>query len=295
MIEKTQKIRKRVPVAAIVIMVVLGLYTVSVFVPLAWGFIVSFKSRTNFTEFPFGFPDKLMFSNYVTAFKHFEYTLDGTTGDVVGIGAMLVNTLLYSLGSSFFSTMSACVVAYVTAKFDFFPSKIIYGIVIVTIALPIVGAAPSELHIVRLLHIYDTHIGMWILKSGFAGLYYLIFYAMFKGIPKDFNDAAAVDGASHYRTFFTIVFPLVLKTFSTVYLLYFIGFWNDYQTPLIYMPSFPTLAMGLYSFTFSTNSAVGSVPIRMAGNFMIFVPILIVFLIFRNRLLGNISMGGIKE
>ena len=61
------------------------------------------------------------------------------------------------------------------------------------------------------------------------------------------------------------------------------------------MPSYPTLAMGLYDFTFSTNSVLGSVPIKMAGNFLIFIPILIVFLIFRNKLLGNISMGGIKE
>ena len=293
MMRKTK--HKWISIPVIILMIVLGIYTVSVFIPLLWGFMTSFKTRTNFVEFPFGFPDRLVFNNYLVAIQNFRYTLAGTTGQSVGIGTMLVNTLLYSLGSSFFSTMSACIVAYVTSKFNFFSSKIIYGIVIVTMALPIIGAAPSELHIVRTLHIYDSHIGMWILKSSFLGLYYLIFYAMFKGIPQDYNDAASVDGASHYRIFFTIMLPLVAKTFSTVYLLYFIGFWNDYQTPLIYMPSYPTLAMGLYDFTFSTNSVLGSVPIKMAGNFLIFIPILIVFLIFRNKLLGNISMGGIKE
>jgi multiple sugar transport system permease protein len=162
-------------------------------------------------------------------------------------------------------------------------------------ALPIIGSAPSELHVAKTLGIFDSHTGMWIMKSSFLGMYYLIFYAIFKGIPKDYNDAAAVDGASHYRVFFTIILPLASKTFSTVYLLYFIGFWNDYQTPLIYMPSFPTLAMGLYSFTFANNSATGSVPVKMAGNFLIFIPILIVFIAFKNKLLGNVSMGGIKE
>ena len=279
-----KKMRKRIiSIPMIVLMIVLGIYTISVFIPLVWGFMVSFKSRTNFVEFPFGFPDRLVFNNYVIAVKNFEYTLDGTTGESVGIGVMLVNTLLYSLGSAFFSTMSACIVAYATSRFNFFTSKIIYGIVIVTMALPIIGSMPSELYIVKTLQLYDSHIGMWVLKSSFLGLYYLIFFAMFKGIPKDYSDAASVDGASHYRIFFTIMLPLVLKTFSTVYLLYFIGFWNDYQTPLIYMPSFPTLAMGLYSFTFSTNYEVGSVPIKMSGNFLIFVPILIVFLVFRNK------------
>ena len=291
-----KKMRKRIiSVPMIVLMIVLGIYTVSVFVPLVWGFMVSFKTRTNFVEFPFGFPNRLEFNNYVIAIENFEYTLDGTTGESVGIGVMLVNTLLYSLGSAFFSTMSACIVAYATSRFNFFTSKIIYGIVIVTMALPIIGSMPSELYIVKTLQLFDSHIGMWVLKSSFLGLYYLIFFAMFKWIPKDYSDAASVDGASHYRIFFTIMLPLVLKTFSTVYLLYFIGFWNDYQTPLIYMPSYPTLAMGLYSFTFSTNYEVGSVPIKMSGNFLIFVPILIVFLVFRNKLLGNISMGGIKE
>jgi multiple sugar transport system permease protein len=287
--------KKRISIPAVILMIILGLYTVSVFIPLLWGFMVSFKSRTNFVEFPFGFPDKLVVKNYWVAIENFSYTLDASTGETVYIGGMLLNTLLYSLGCAFFSTMSACIVAYATSKFNFFTDKIIYTIVIVTMALPIIGSAPSELHVAKTLGIFDSHIGMWIMKSSFLGMYYLIFYAIFKGIPKDYNDAAAVDGASHYRVFFTIILPLASKTFSTVYLLYFIGFWNDYQTPLIYMPSFPTLAMGLYSFTFANNSATGSVPVKMAGNFLIFIPILIVFIAFKNKLLGNVSMGGIKE
>lgn len=286
--------KKRLSVPVIVLMVILGIYTVSIFVPLFWGFVSSFKTRKNFLESPFGFPTSFEIKNYLVALQNFSYVLP-SSGDEVLLGGLLLNTLLYSLGGAFFATMSACVVAYATSKFDFFTDRIIYGIVIVTMALPIIGSAPSELHVARTLGIFDTHVGMWIMKSSFLGMYYLIFYAIFKGIPKDFNDAAAVDGASHYRTFFTIIMPLVSKTFSTIYLLYFMGFWNDYQTPLIYMPSYPTLAMGLFSFTFANNVEIDTVPKRMAGNFIVFIPILIVFLVFRNKLLGNVSMGGIKE
>lgn len=292
-IGKNKKFHISVPV--VVLFVVLGLYTVSILIPLLWGFLTSFKSRTDFVESPFGFPTKWIFKNFRIAIENFEYSLDGTTGETVGVGLMLINTLLYALGSAFCSTFAACLVAYATSKFNFVTSKIIYAVVIVTMALPIIGSMPSELRIIRALHLYDTHAGMWILRFNFLGLYYMIFYAMFKGIPQDFTDVAMVDGASHYRVFFKIMLPMVSKTFFTIYLLYFIGFWNDYQTPLIYMPSFPTLAMGLYDFTFTNKPAVSSVPIKMAGNFLIFVPILIVFIVFRNRLMGNISMGGIKE
>ena len=90
--------------------------------------------------------------------------------------------------------------------------------------------------------------------------------------------------------------PLVSKTLATVLLIDFIAFWNDYQTPFLYMPSSPTLAYGLYMFTFSNKSAkISSVPMRMAGCMVLFIPIFIVFISFQKYLIGNVSVGGLKE
>ena len=81
-----------------------------------------------------------------------------------------------------------------------------------------------------------------------------------------------------------------------MWLLSFIGFWNDYQTPLLYFPSKPTLSYGLYRFTTDTTSVAGtSTPLALATCFLLMIPILVVFLFTSEKLIGNVSMGGLKE
>ena len=92
-----------------------------------------------------------------------------------------------------------------------------------------------------------------------------------------------------------IMLPMSKNTLLTVILLNFIGYWNDYQTPLLYIPSHPTLAYGLYLFSNSADNELATIPMKITGCMLMMVPILILFLIFRKRLIGNISIGGLKE
>lgn len=169
-----------------------------------------------------------------------------------------------------------------------------YVIVIVTMVLPIVGNYPSELQLLRTLNLYNTFWGVWLQKANFLGMYFLVFYAIFKNMPNDFAEAAQIDGASEFTIFFRIMLPLCATTFFTVMLIRFIEFWNDYQIPLLYMPSHPTLSYGLYSVYTSSSNELNNVPMRMASTIMVIIPIIVLFLCFKNRLMGNISMGGLK-
>ena len=125
-------------------------------------------------------------------------------------------------------------------------------------------------------------------------MYFFVFLSIFKGIPNAFAEAAKIDGASHFRVFVLIMLPLVKTTFFTVLLIRFIEFWNDYQTPLIYLPSFPTVARGLFAFNLSTANEIASVPGKLAGAMVMLLPILVVFVLFHKRLMGNLTMGGLK-
>ena len=127
----------------------------------------------------------------------------------------------------------------------------IYTVVVVTMVLPVVGNTASELQLVKALGIFDTIPGNWIQKFNFLGMYYLVFYATFRGIPNDFAEAAYVDGAGETHVMVRIIFPLVANIFVTVMLIKFIGFWNDYQTPLLFLPTHPTIAYGVYYLTVS--------------------------------------------
>ena len=161
--------------------------------------------------------------------------------------------------------------------------------------LPIVGNLPSELQLLKLLGLYDHIYGLWICKANFLGLYYLIFFASFKTIPNDFSEAAHIDGASNIKVLLSIALPLVKSTFMTIMLIKFVEFWNDYTVTLTYMPSVPTIAYGLYTYSFSTIPEISNTPMRLVGCLILIVPILIVFVFCHKKLMGNISMGGIKE
>lgn len=289
-------VRRRTLISKMIIVllfIALILYVISLIVPVAWSVLTSLKTRGNFVEDVFGLPREWMFSNYKAVFGEF-YVKVGNK--IVDIPVMVVNSLLYSVGGAFCMTIVPCVTAYAVAKYGHYAvSKILYTVVIVCMILPIVGSLPSELNLVRSLNLYDTFFGIWLMKAHFLGMYFLVFHAAFLSLPKEFSEAAYVDGASNLRVLIQISLPLVRNTFFTVMLLHFISLWNDYQTPMLYIPSYPTLAYGMYQFEFNSNNMLSSVPMKLAGCMIVMLPVLIIFLIFHERLIGNISMGGVKE
>ena len=146
------------------------------------------------------------------------------------------------------------------------------------------------------LQIYDTWIGNFIMKFNFQGMYFLVFYGVFKGISNEYTEAAKIDGASELAVFARIIFPLVKTTFYTIFLIKFIEYWNDYSTLVLYMPSHPTLAYGIIKMVESTRQNALCWPTyRMAACILMSSPILVLFILFRNKITGNVSMGGVKE
>ena len=295
---KTVKKKSVMSPVMLLLFAILVIYTICLIAPLLWGVLTSLKGKYDFRSNIFGLPKKWLFSNYTDAFQAYAKRVPAKEGgfEWVTMGGMIVNSALYSLGCSLVRTLCTCLVAYVTAKFSkFFFSKVVYYLVIVVMILPIVGSMPSELALARSLGLYDHIWGMWVMQFNFLGAYYLVFHAMFKGVPKDFAEAAYIDGASEFTVLVRIMLPMVKSTFFIIVLLYFIGYWNDYQTPMLYIPSHPTMANGLHSFSQSTDNALATIPMKLTGCMLMLLPILVLFLIFHNKMLGNISMGGLKE
>lgn len=284
-------------VVFVIIGVVIAVYCLSLIFALSWAFLTSFKSRGDYVSNPVGFPKSFLFENYLVGFENFYVDVGtGLAKSRVSLLQMIPNTLLYAIGCSFFLTATNCIVAYCCCKFSKFKiTKVYVTLVYVEMALPIVGGQAAELQLIMRLGIYDTMFGMWIMKMYFAGVYFLVFLAMFSSIPKDFADAGYIDGASEFTVLFKLMLPMVSGTFGTVMLIYFISYWNDYQTPLLYMPSLPTLAYGLYRYSFSFRTQITSVPMKMVGCMILFLPIFVVFICFQKVLIGNITMGGLKE
>lgn len=280
---------------SIVAFAMLMTYSLLIILPLLWVFVNSFKGKIDFIENIFGLPDKWLFTNYTTSFKELYVTVrTADASSKVFFGEMMLNTVLYSVGATVASTFIPLIVSYACARFKFRVGKIIYTTVIITMLLPIVGSLPSEMQVVRALGLYDNLIGVWVLKSNFLGMFFLIFFASWKSISREYNEAAEMDGAGNFRILFNIMIPLVMPTVLAVGLMRFIGFWNEYYTPMVFIPSRPTIAYGLYLFNNSVSNAANSIPVQLAGCMAVALPMIVLFVIMRNKIMGNISVGGIK-
>ena len=278
----------------IIIFAFLAVYATSLLIPLIWGVINSLKAPFDYDVNRLGFPKPFTMVNFQRALKLLYAPVPSGQGSRnVLIPELALNSIFYALGCAFFQTLCCCLMAYVTQRFDWKICKIIYSVVIITMILPIIGAMPSELRILKTIGLYDSIPGGWLLRANFLGVYFLVFYETFRAIPRSFAEAAEIDGAGHFGVLFRIMLPLAAKTFGAVMLIYFVQYWNDYQVPLVYIPTKPTLTYAMYTAALSTR--ISSVPERLAVCLVVFVPIFIVFMIFQKKIMGNISMGGLKD
>lgn len=270
---------------------------------LLWAFFTALKGNMEFMNNRLWLPKGSVFdwkwSNFGRVFEELAVPVTYKTGQYAGrtvkinLAGLITYSVLYAVGSAFIGTLAKCVTAYVVSRFNFRIGKIIYGAVIVTMLLPIVGSAPSELAITQALGIYDTFIGAWIQKASFIGLYFLIFYDSFRFIPKDYTEAATLDGAGEFTVFFKIILPLVKNSFVMIFLLLFIEYWNDYQTPLLYLPTHPTVMYATQQLSKNQEGGFGE-PMRMASCITVAIPIIVIFSIFSDKIMGDLTVGGIK-
>lgn len=290
-------IKSKISPVSVILFIVLVIYVAVLIGLLLWGVLTSFKGKIEFKHNPYGFPEKWEL-NIVKVMNNFKLNLEdsrGVTRDV-GLPMMFLYSVLYALGCSLAFTLVQAVTAYAASRFNFMFSKVLYGIVIVTMIVPLVGTLPSELELCVKLGLYNKIYGLWIMRANFLGIYFLIFYNLFRGLPMSFTEAAKIDGASNLMIMTKIIFPLSLNTIGTVLLINFITFWNDYQTPLLYMPGYPTVSYGLYSITIAGTSTaeLQNTPCRLATAVIVIIPILAIFFVFQKRLLGNLTVGGVK-
>ena len=306
-----KKSKKKASPAMIVLGILLAIYAIIMIIIIVSAFFVSVKSsarggfnayRGNEFGFPQGMPWDWKWSNYSEIFGYLETKTDIVENEVL-VGQvtskwydMLLNTFLYTLGGALVQTMVPCLVAYVTTKTKFKFSALFDAVVLIAMIIPIVGAYPSELQLLHNLGIYNTWIGYYVQKAHCISAYYLVFKAMFGSMPEAYAEAARIEGFDEFKIMFRIYIPLAFTVILTVFLIHFITIWNDYNTSLMYMPAHPSLAYGIYYLALkNSTNAIKATPFKMAGSFLLFTPILIVFICFRKVIMQNLSMGGIKE
>ncbi len=293
-----------------IICAILILYILTLVLSLVWGFMTSLKSARDFSYYQnfLGFPNKkysakeLKFENYLAVFEKMKIprstsfysngTLVEHNKDDAGISIIALNTIIYCGAGALVLAFVPFLMSYMVVKFKYKFSKIVYVTALVSMTIPAVGTYAAELTMLRNLGLYDSMLGNLIQKAHFTGQYFFVFCAFFEGLSDGYKEAATIDGASNWRIFTSIIIPLSSKMILTIFMLELVTLWNDYQTPLLYLPTYPTLAYAVHYLAWGVGFGA---PMRIAASMTLAIPMIIFFVIFKDRIMGNVTMGGLKE
>lgn len=292
-ISKLQHKEKRATFA-IVSTIIMAIYSFTLVFPLLWAILSSLKGANDFVLRPFDLPSRWRFEHYVDAFTKLTVKIEtGNTSRRVYLAEMFGYSLYISIVFALVAEFSRAACAYCAAKFrNHREMRFMHSMVVALLVISLPSSLAASIVMRQTYGIYDNIIGETIIQIGFTGTNFLYYYASFKGVSTGYMEAARIDGAGEYTIFFRIMLPLIKGTFLALFILDFIGIWNNYKISLEYLPSFPVVAYGLY--VFRSSSAATNVPLQLAGCSLVILPTLVLFLIFKNKLIGSLSIGGLK-
>ena len=265
-------------------------YAAILFLFVFWSLYNSVKDGEAFHYDTISLPKELNISNYVLAYDLIQ---DNYGNNLI---TMFINSLWFAVGSSVLSVLMHAVTGYIFAKYDFPLKNAAFSFILFTLVIPIVGSLPSMYKVVLTLGIEESPLFLITYLGGF-GSNFLIMYAYFKGIDKTYMEAAEIDGAGRFLIFGKIMMPLAFAPCFALALLMFIGQWNNYETVLIFLETKSTLSSGLYLFDTFYAPFCGEPfyqTINMAGVVMASIPVVIIVTLFGDKIMSNVSMGGIK-
>lgn len=239
---------------------------------------------------PFALPQTLHFENYI---KAFEMSATTASGETVYLPMMYVNSFWVCGLTVGLSVFMCCVTGYVMSKYTFKARGFIYGVIIFTMTIPIVGTSGSMFKLVNDLGIYNTPFHVLLIHLGGLGFDFLVMYGFFSNISWSYAEAVFIDGGDDFTVFFKIMLPQASPCILTLCIVSFIREWNDYTAPLLYLPDYPTVASGLYLIT-RDAARNNDVPRSFAALIISTIPILTIFACFSDVIMKNFSVGGLK-
>ena len=277
------------------------LHCILMLVPFIWSVTESFNDYYSYIINPFSFPKPKsfndLFANYSVAFKKLNITVNSPSRGKVqfNIFNMSVYSFIIAFGITFMQTLVSSVNGYVISKYKHWRvSRIIANVNIFLLVFTTVGSLPASLQLYKAIGMYNNLIPFILLGHYGAGMHMIMFSGAFSALPNDYKEAATIDGAGHYTVMFRIYYPMVIPLWASVFLLGFIGHWNDYMLCVMYLPSYPNLAYGMYMFQTLATSYGYSVPEILAGCIIVAIPTAILWISTQKLITSKLTVGGLK-
>lgn len=251
--------------------------------PIWIALINSLKSNQDFNNLGLlQLPRHLDFANYITAWN------------AGGLGAAFVNTLfiivLSVIGNITFGTM----VAYVLGRFEFRFKKIIMAAYLIVMFIPTITTQVATFGVIQGLGLFDTPFALVLIYLGTDVVQIYIYLQFINRIPISLDESAMLDGASYFRIYRSIIFPLLLPASATVAILKVIAIYGDLYNPYLYMPS---ANLGVVSTALMRFEGPYSAEwnLILAASIIIAIPMVILYLFLQRFIFAGIINGAVKE
>lgn len=264
--------------------VVLALWSLVVILPMLWTLLGSFKTTKEIFKSPFGLPANWNFDNYVNAWVKNNF------------GPMFLNTVIVVGSALILVMLLGAMCAYVLARFSVPGSRVIYYLMLAGLTFPVFLAIVPLFFVLQGMGLLNTLPGLIITYVAFALPFTVFFlFSFFKSLPYEIQEAAYVDGASEWRTFFQVMLPMAKPGLAAVAIMNFLGLWNQFLLPISLNTNQDNyvLSQGMAAFASSAGYQV-DFGAMFAAVIITIVPVLLVHILFQRQLQGSVSQGTSK-
>jgi len=249
--------------------------------PYYWTLKTSLEVSSNVYKFPPDIiPNPATFKNYTVVWNQ------------LGLVRYYLNSILLTSVGVVVNVFLAAMAAYPLARFNFYGKKIVFFLILLPLMLPFQGGLIVNYLTLRNMHLLNTYTGV-ILPLAVSAFGIFLFRQAYLGIPKDFEDAARIDGAGEFYIWLRIMTPLISPTISAFAILQAITWWDIFLWPLIVLSDsqkYPLAVALMYlNSTFQTNFKYTA-----AGMILATLPLIIAFLFMQRFFIKGLTAGGVK-
>jgi raffinose/stachyose/melibiose transport system permease protein len=279
---KVAKERARLTRGEIAVMAVLSILVIVVAFPVIFALANSFRTYADITRDPMGLPTSFSLDNYVRLFQTTDY------------GEAVVNTLIITGGTLVLLIALIPMAAYGIERIGGRSSRWIYLFFIIGLMIPFQVRMIPLVKAMNDVGLYSTLTSVILVHLGGAASFGILLYCSFiKGVPTEVEEAAHVDGAGRLRTFWSIVFPMLLPVTSAFVIIQALALWNDFFIPLVFLDSSSAGTINV-----ALNRMVGLLTSQWeliyTGAILAIIPSVIIFAAFQRYFIKGMSIGAVK-
>ncbi len=251
-------------------------------IPLYSVIVISFKTSRELIYTPLALPESFYLENFFSAWEK------------LNLGTVYKNSIIVSMGAVVFRVLFAAMASFTLAKHKNKFNRFLYLLFLSGMMIPIYTVLVPLLRLIKDLGLINSHFGLIVVYIA-MGMPFAIFMltGFVKSIPNELIEAGIIDGCSVYRIFWVIVFPLIKPAVTTLFILDFLGVWNDFLLPMLTLSSnaLKTVPVAMYNFYGEYGSRW---EMTFAGYSLAIIPVLIICLLLQKNIVNGIMVGAVK-